>query len=134
MIGIDTNVLVRLLTQDDPVQSLQARRFLTKHCNPKQPGWISAIVLCELVWVLARTFRYSREQVTAVLTQLLRTAEFEIEDADLARQALDRFSREGRDFADALIGLRNARSGAAPTYTFDQTAAKLPEFRLVPGK
>lgn len=132
MIGIDTNVLVRFLTGDDPAQALRAKAVMER-CTPQEPGWISVIVLCEIVWVLLRGYRYSREQVAGVVARLLRTAEFEIEDSDLARQALERFTKEGFDFADALIGLRNERSGAPQTYTFDQAAAGMPQFRLVEG-
>jgi len=134
MIAIDTNVLVRFLTQDDANQFLQAKRLFKHHCTPQSPGWISVIVICELVWVLQRTYRYSRENIAIVLNQLLRTAELEIEDSDLAKQALERFASGKYDFADALIGLRNERAGASPTYTFDRTASTLPEFRLATGK
>lgn len=129
MIGLDTNVLVRVITRDDPAQANQARSVMER-CSPQDPGWISAIVLCEIVWVLLRGYRYTRVQTAGVLGQLLRTAELEIEDSDLARQALDRFTK-GFDFADAFIGLRSSRSGALPTWTFDKAAAELPEFHLV---
>jgi len=134
MIGIDTNILVRFLTQDDPVQALQAERLLTTQCSAAQPGWISIIALCEVVWVLGRGYRYPREQIVLAIAQLLRTAELEIEDSDLVRDALERFAAGKYDFADALIGLRNQRRGVSETYTFDQNAATLPEFRLLTGK
>jgi len=134
MIGIDTNVLVRFLTQDDPAQALQAERLLSTRCSAAQPGWISVIVLCEVVWVLGRGYRYPRAQIVVAIAQLLRTAELEIEDSDLVRDVLERFSSGKCDFADALIGLRNQRRGASETYTFDQNAATLPEFKLVTGK
>jgi predicted nucleic-acid-binding protein len=134
MIGIDTNILVRFLTQDDPVQARRAERLLTTRCSATQPGWISVIVLCEVFWVLVRGYRYPREQIISAIAQLLRTAELEIEDSDLVREALERFASVKCDFADALIGLRNQRRGASQTYTFDQNAATLPEFKLVTGK
>ena len=56
MIGLDTNVLVRYLTQDDPVQSAQANAFIERELSPAEPGIIGHIVLCEVGWVLSRAY------------------------------------------------------------------------------
>ncbi len=60
MTGIDTNVLVRYIVQDDPAQSALATTFIEKNCTAKKPGFINLIVLCELTWVLKRAYRAER--------------------------------------------------------------------------
>ena len=129
MIGVDTNILVHYLTGDDPTQSPAAEKFLKKHCTAENQGWIGVIVLCELVWVLARGYKYSRDEIAAVIGQLLITAEFELEDNGCVRRALQIYQKQGGDFSDALIAERNSEVGSAPTYTFDQQAAKLHGFK-----
>jgi predicted nucleic-acid-binding protein len=79
MIGLDTNVLVRDLTQDDPAQSAQANAFIDEKLSPSEPGIIGHIVLCEVGWVLFRAYGYTREQVADALGALLTCREFQIE-------------------------------------------------------
>jgi predicted nucleic-acid-binding protein len=129
--GIDTNVLVRFLTGDDPKQSRAAERLLRRSCTPAEPGWIGLIVLCEVVWVLQRGYGYRRQEIAAVVSQLLATAELELEDADAVRRALALYKDGKADFSDGLLAVRNAGAGARITYTFDRKAASLPGFELV---
>ncbi len=129
MIGIDTNILVRYLTGDDPKQSPAAEKFLKKHCTAEDQGWIGVIVLCELVWVLARGYKYTRDEIATVIAQLLETTEFELEDTGCVRRALRVYEEQGGDFSDALIAARNTAAGAEHTYTFDQRASKLQGFK-----
>lgn len=131
MTGIDTNILVRYLTGDDPKQSRAAEKFLRKNCTAGRQGWIGAIVLCELAWVLSRGYKYTRDEVATVIGQLLKTAEFELEDNACVRRTLRVYEEQGGDFPDALIAGRNAAAGAAPTHTFDQRAAKQQGFKLL---
>ena len=63
MIGLDTNVLVRYVTQDDAEQARLAGRLLEHTLNPRNPGFVANIVLCELVWVLESGYGYAREPV-----------------------------------------------------------------------
>lgn len=88
MIGIDSNVLVRYITQDDRQQSLRANKLIEKELTSDNFGLISKIVLCELCWVLSYAYRYSREQIADVIQQILITQELVIEDAENAQQAL----------------------------------------------
>ena len=131
MIGIDTNVLVRFLTRDDPAQSMEAEKIMKKHCSCGNPGWIGVIVLCELVWVLQRGYHYKKKEICAVLGQLLRTAELEIEEKDSVRSALEVFELQSADFSDCLIIQRNRRAGVTHTYTFDKNASKVTGFKLI---
>ena len=131
MIGIDTNVLVRYIVQDDPVQSALATRFLESSCSSEQPGQVCLIVLCELAWVLVRAYRYDRDTVGGVLERLLKTAEFVVEDSLLAWRALRAHQQGTAEFADYLIAHLHTRAGAEYTITFDRKAAQHPFFKLL---
>jgi predicted nucleic-acid-binding protein len=128
LIGLDTNVLVRYLVQDDADQADAAGKLIDRHCSKEEPGRISLVVLCELVWVLSRAYRYSAAQIAGTLESLLQTAELEIEDAETAWAALRLYRLENAGYADAVIGLRNRRAGCEVTATFDAAAAKLATF------
>jgi predicted nucleic-acid-binding protein len=119
MKGLDTNVLVRYLTRDDPGQERAASRFLDSARTRGEPIFVNVIVLCELVWVLGRTYEYSRAEVAAVIGQLLATEQIVVEDADLAWLALSDYEASKADFADCLIGRRNLRLGCDETVTLD---------------
>ncbi|MGH7812833.1 MAG: PIN domain-containing protein [Candidatus Binataceae bacterium] len=123
MIGIDTNILVRYLVQDDPEQGRKAERFITDECSAESPGFINRIVLCETVWVLESAYGYPRPKVALALEKILRTAQFRIEDHQEAWLSL-RDYEAGGDFADALIAAVNLRAGCERTATFDRKAAR----------
>ena len=131
MIGLDTNVLVRYIVQDDPEQSHAAERLIESRCTAESPGCVGIPVLVELVWVLTAAYRYDRSVVASVVRQLLRTAEFLVEDRETAWMALREFEAGGADFADCLIGHRNRARGCDRTYTFDRGAARGHHFTLV---
>lgn len=130
-IGIDTNVLVRFLTGDDPKQSRAAERLLERHCSGDSPGWINLVVLCELVWVLQRGYGYSRQEIAAVIEGLLNTVSLEVEDVGAVRAAIEVYQNGGADFADGLVAVRNKKAGAEVTYTFDRKAAKIGGMKLI---
>ena len=119
MIGLDTNVLVRYLIQDDPEQADRATRLIEGQCTAKTPGRITQVVLCELVWVLTRAYGYSKLQVIGVLDQILVTAEFEVEQEALSRKALDAYQEGKADFSDYIVALNNQAAGCETTFTFD---------------
>ena len=131
MIGLDTNVLVRYVVQDDIEQADAAARLIESRCTAQSPGYISVPVLMELVWVLAGTYRYERRIVASVIRQFLRTVEFMVEDRDIAWSALHEFETGAADFADCLIAHRNHARGCTQTYTFDRSAARGRHFELV---
>jgi predicted nucleic-acid-binding protein len=119
MTGLDTNVLVRYLTQDHPDQSRKAVSHMERAASHGERCFINSVVLCELVWVLRGAYGYEKDDLCRVLEKLLSTVEFLIEDKDLAYRALDDF-RSGGDFADHLIGWRNRKAGCDTTLTFDR--------------
>jgi predicted nucleic-acid-binding protein len=123
VIGLDTNVLVRLLTGDDPKQRAAAKAFIAENCSQGDPAFINRLVLIETVWVLESVYGYTREQIAAAIDTLLRMVRVLTEDADLVRSAVATY-RRGADFADALIAGVNTAKGCSRTATFDRTAAK----------
>jgi predicted nucleic-acid-binding protein len=131
VIGLDTNVLVRYVMQDDPRQSPRATRLI-ESLSSEEPGFVPAVALVELVWVLSGSYGLARAQVAAVLETLLRSKELVIDRADLVAQALSRFATDGADFADALIERIAVAAGCAATMTFDTGAAKAAGMTLVP--
>jgi predicted nucleic-acid-binding protein len=131
MIGLDTNVLVRHLVQDDPGQSRKATQLITKQCTRDDPGFINRVVLCELVWVLESAYGYSKDTIVAVLDKLLRTSQLKIEDVQAAWTAFRMYQKGKADFADCLLGTTNRIGGCERTVTFDQPASKLQGFQLL---
>ncbi len=131
MIAIDTNVLVRFLTQDDPGQAAAASAFMGT-LTLAAPGFISREVMVELVWVLERAYRFSRIEVVAALEGLLSAVEIEIEAADDVGTAVFLYRDDGFGFADLMIAAAARRAGAPSLVTFDRKAAQLPGVDLLP--
>ncbi|MBN2356658.1 type II toxin-antitoxin system VapC family toxin [candidate division KSB1 bacterium] len=131
MYGLDTNVLVRYIVQDEPRQSRAATEFIERHLTVEKPGYINAVVLCELVWVLKRAYHYDKPLLSAIIQQILNTKELIIEHADRARQALDFYRHGEADFSDYYIAAINRSVGCRKTVTFDKLAATHSEFRLI---
>ncbi len=128
MIGLDTNVLLRYLTRDDPAQYQTAARVIDEQLTVEERGFVSAIVVAELAWVLARSYRWPQLQVAAAMEFLLRANALTVEHPDEVAEAIS-VVREGRgDFADALIGSIAGQAGCAHTLTFDRDALRLPGF------
>lgn len=131
MIGLDTNVIIRFLAQDDAAQSPIATRFMSR-LSAERPGFVSAVVLAELSWVLSRAYKASREEIADAVEGLLRSAELVIENADAAYRALGVY-RAARvvEFADAFIAQTAALAGAGETVTFDRSASSEAGMRLL---
>jgi predicted nucleic-acid-binding protein len=103
MIGLDTNVLVRYLTQDDAAQSALANQVIEEQLTQRNPGFISSIVLVEVVWVLETCYDQTQSAIEAIVNGLLTTRQLVVDEADLVYLALKRFSGGNADFSDALI-------------------------------
>ncbi len=129
MIAVDTNVLVRYITNDDKDQSIMATRFLDSYIGKEKSIFINNIVLCELVWVLVRGYKYQKEQIIKTLKLLLSAIEFEFEHHELAFLAVIEYEKAEADFSDILIGLINHYRNCSTTYSFDQNALKLKYFK-----
>jgi len=129
VIGLDTNVLVRYVVQDDPKQSPQATALIESLRDDDQ-GFISVVVLAEFHWVVRRTYKASRREVAALIRDWLSASEIVVEHADAVQRALDR-TNDQFDFPDALIGELGLRAGCEYTATFDSAAATLLGMRLL---
>lgn len=131
MRGVDTNVLVRYLTQDDPKQARAVDALIATTIEEGSRLRVDDIVLCELVWVLRQAYRFDRSTVVATLDKVLSTSLFVFEDREVLRQALDDYRTQHADFADHLIGRRNLRSGCESTVTFDREVDGSASFTLL---
>lgn len=123
MTALDTNVLVRYLVQDVPEQAEAARELLAG-LTTEAPGFIGREVTIETVWVLERTYRFSRSQIADILEELTAAEGLVFEAGDDVARAALRFREGGPDFADLMILAAAERVGANPLYTFDQRFAR----------
>ena len=123
MIGLDTNVLVRYIMQDDAKQSRLATALLDT-LSPESPGFFAQVSVVELVWVLQSCYGLDRTQLVAALEGILRTKEVSVENADVVWRAIRRYRDSSADFADCLIERAADAAGCAKTMTFDRGAAK----------
>ena len=131
MIGIDTNVLVRYLTQDDPRQADLATRFVEHDLGPHERGHISLVTLAELNWVMRTRYAASREAMSEALLRIIADRRFAIQDEHAAWVALDAYRAPGIDFADALIAAVDRLHGCSRTVTFDRGAARVQGMSLL---
>jgi len=130
VIGLETNVLVRYFAQDDRAQSAAANRAFAA-LSKTALGFISRIVLCELVWVLEDVYAMKKPKLVEILRTLLESYELMIESKPLAWQAHRRFSEASLDFSDALIVEIGSDAGCTHTLAFDKAAAKTAGFTLL---
>lgn len=123
MIGLDTNVLVRYLAQDEPKQAALATRLI-ESLTTDEPGFISHVVLAETLWVLESCYAADSARVQQVVDALLRTSGVLVERAESVWRALRQFRQNDGDFADTLIAVSARDAGCRAIYTFDKGAAK----------
>ncbi|HLJ72025.1 MAG TPA: type II toxin-antitoxin system VapC family toxin [Roseiarcus sp.] len=131
MIGLDTNVLLRVFIEDDPAQSERARR-LVRRATAEGRVLINSIVLSEFAWTLARTFKLGRLEIARLLAELLSADDLEFERREAAKAALDAYRAGEADFPDYYLAEVNAGLGCASTATFDRAALKHSRFSSVP--
>ena len=130
MIGLDTNVLVRYVAQDDARQSAQANRLIESF-TAEVPGYVSVLTLAETIWVLEDVYDTSRERIVEIVETLLQTQTLVVSFADLVWQALAQFRKGKADLADHLIERLGAKGGCSITMTFDRAAARDAGMKLV---
>ena len=130
MIGLDTDVLVRYLVQDDPVQSPRATELIERRLDEDNPGFISVVTMTETVWVLERAYGFSDLEVAAAIERLLQTDVLVVDSEAEVFSAIALVAEGGGSFADALIGMVNRKAGCSLTLTFDRKASRLPHFAL----
>jgi predicted nucleic-acid-binding protein len=130
MIGLDTDILVRYLTQDDPVQSPKATQIIEHDLAEGRPGFISLVTMVETVWVLGCIYRLSNPELATVVERMLQANTLSIQNEQEVFTAMIALKTGKGSFADALIGALGAWAGCTSTLTFDQKAARLKEFQL----
>ena len=131
MIGLDTNVVVRYLTQDDPVQSPIATELIERKLTEANPGYINVVVMAELAWVLERVYRLTNAELAAAIERLLQLDAIVVENEEDVFVAMIALRAGQGSFADALIAALNTRAGCSHTVTFDRKAPRLPGFALL---
>ncbi len=132
MTGLDTNVLVRYLTQDDPPQAKIAGAIIEEAAAESERLLVQPVVLCELVWVLETVYEYTKREVVPLLDRILRTAQFEIPEKETVWRAWADYRSGKGDFSDYLIGRANERLGAGHTVTFDRAFKGCKPFKVLP--
>jgi predicted nucleic-acid-binding protein len=128
MIGLDTNVLVRYVTQDDAVQSAKATDWIERRLTAENPGFISVVAMAETAWVLERTYGLADRDIAATIERLLQADVLIVESEQQVFTAMIALKKGHASFSDALIGALGAEAGCSHTLTFDRSALRLPGF------
>jgi predicted nucleic-acid-binding protein len=130
MIGLDTDVLVRYVMQDDANQSVLATKLI-EGLSVTSPAFISLVTIVELVWVLRSALALSRAQVSEVIVNLISVDSFKIEKPTVVAEALRAYQSGNADLADCLIERSSFQAGCKRTMTFDQAASKTANMELI---
>lgn len=124
MIGLDTNVLLRYMVQDDPAQSPKATEVIERRLSKENPGFVSLVCVVEIVWVLGSLYQRSRAQIADHVEMMLAADTLAVQNEQEVYQALVALRNGSGTFQDALIGALGSWRGCSTTLTFDQDAAK----------
>lgn len=130
MIGLDTNVLVRYIAQDDAVQSHIASQIIEDRLTEEHPGFLSLITMAETVWVLDRSYGLSAAEIAAAVERILQIDTLFVQNEQEVFTAMVALKTGVGSFSDALIGALGRRAGCAVTLTFDKRATRLQDFQL----
>jgi predicted nucleic-acid-binding protein len=128
MIGLDTNILVRYLTQDDPVQSTKATQIIENRLTEEQPGFISLVTMAETAWVLERTYHQSNREIVRAIEAMLQADSLLIQNEQQVFTAMVALKSGQGSFADALIAALGQWAGCISTLTFDKKASRIGGF------
>jgi predicted nucleic-acid-binding protein len=130
MIGLDTNVLVRYIMQDDAKQAAKATKLI-EGLTVQEPGFITLVSVVELVWVLSSAYHLGRDQIVQALDVILRSKQLVVDQTEHVLRALRAFGAGRADFADCLIERTAVAAGCAKTMTFDVAASKTAGMTLI---
>lgn len=128
MIGLDTKVLVRFLVRDDEEQYQRACDLIRTEARREDFICVSLLVLLETEWVLRSRYKFGKEDILGIFSELLNAGDIRFEDETAIAQALFMWKDSSVQFADCLIGARHWALGCSATATFDQGALKLSAF------
>jgi predicted nucleic-acid-binding protein len=131
MPGLDTNVLVRWILDDEPRQAARVQRLFEEVREQPLPLFVPSTVMLELEWVLRSRYEFDKSTVLGTFNALLETQELEFQDEPALERALSLYRQGSADFADCLHAGQCGSAGRAPMITFDETAARLPSVELL---
>jgi len=131
VIGLDTNVVLRYLLQDDPKQTRRANEIIDGRLSEREPGFLSLACVLEIVWVLRSLLRQDAVEIAMHLEHLLAADSLVIQNEQQVFEAAFVLKRGTGEFEDALIGALNAWAGCERTLTFDRRAGRLPGFEVI---
>ena len=131
MIGLDTNVLVRYLAQDDAIQSPRATQIIERQLTEQRPGFISLVTMVETIWVLDRVYSLSNHEIAAAGERILQADTLTIQNEQEVFTAMIALKTGAGSFSDALIGALGAWAGCAATLTFDKKTKRLKQFQVL---
>jgi predicted nucleic-acid-binding protein len=131
VIGLDTNVIVRYIVQDDAKQAAAATRLFEGSLSAEQPGVITLVTICEIAWVLSQCYGAEKARIRGVIEALLGSRQLLVEQSELVWKALRTWGNTSADFSAALVGETLAAQGCEKVMTFDKAAARLPGFELL---
>jgi predicted nucleic-acid-binding protein len=131
MIGLDTNILVRFLTQDDPVQSSRARQIIERKLTEQNRGFVSLAAMFETAWVLEKIYKLSDQEVAETIKGILQIETLSIQNEQEVYTAMVILQTGRGSFADALINALGTWAGCDSTLTFDRKASRLQGFELI---
>ena len=131
MAGLDTNVILRYLLQDDPKQTALANHIVDQVLSDRNPGLISLVTILEIVWVLRGLLKQTPTEIATHLEHLLAADSLEVQNEQQVFEAAFALKRGTGEFEDALVGALNAWAGCSHTLTFDKRALRMPYFQLL---
>ena len=131
MVGLDTNVLVRYLAQDDVIQARQANQIIERQLTEQSPGFISLVTMVETAWVLNRVYHLSNQEVAAAIERILQADTLLVQNEQEVFTAMIALKTGVGSFSDALIGALGEWAGCTATLTFDRKAKRLKQFQLL---
>ena len=131
MVGLDTNVLVRYLAQDNVIQARQATQIIERQLTEQSPGFISLVTMVETAWVLNRVYHLSNQEVAAAIERILQADTLLVQNEQEVFTAMIALKTGVGSFSDALIGALGEWAGCTATLTFDRKAKRLKQFQLL---
>jgi predicted nucleic-acid-binding protein len=131
MIGLDTNVLVRHIMQDDPLQSPKATRIIERLLTEEDPGFISLATMLESAWVLENIYGLSTQELAQAIETVLQIETFVVQNEKEVHAAMLALKTGHGSFDNALIAALGLWAGCTSTLTFDRKASRLQGFKLI---
>jgi predicted nucleic-acid-binding protein len=130
MKGLDTSILIRYLTQDDPVQSLRANEIIDRKLSSDSPGFVSLVTIAEVAWVLRSRYQATGQEIATAIERILSSDRLEVQNEQQVYEAMLALKVGKGTFADALICALGTWAGCSSTLTFDGSS-RLVHFEVV---